>query len=71
MIFPRSERKEVTYQTDDGITAAESNSTSTPVVYHSAIFQKTEVNNNNKKLIQDMSVLEMKMEGQLIKNCIY
>lgn len=67
VIFPTSEWKEVTYQTDDVMSAAESNSTSTPVVHHSATFQKTKVNSNNKKPIQDMSVLEVEIEGELIK----
>lgn len=71
VIFPTSERKEITYQTDDGISAAESNCTSAPLGHHSAIFQKAKVNSNNKKPIQDLSVLEVEIEGELIKNWIY
>lgn len=71
VIFPTSEWKEVTYQTDDGISASESNSISTPLGHHSAVFQKAKVNSNNKKPIQDLSVLEMEIERELIKNWIY
>lgn len=63
VVFPTSEWKEVTYQTDDGISAAESNSTSTPLGHHSAIFQKAKVNSHNKKPIQDLTVLEVEMES--------
>lgn len=63
VIFPTSEWKEVTYQTDDGISAAESNSTSTPLGHHSAVFQKAKVTSNNKKSVQDLSALEAMIEG--------